>query len=108
MSLEFHNGDTVDAEDVKASLERWRTVGPKGPGLATVVLLTVAAITPILGAGGTGKSALSWPGTGVGAGGGAGLRHFRVAGQDRVAGGRGQGDARRRPSQGSRSLWSSL
>ena len=34
--VKFHNGDTVDAEDVKASLERWRTVGPKGPGLATV------------------------------------------------------------------------
>ncbi|MBK8085116.1 MAG: hypothetical protein IPK28_15565 [Devosia sp.] len=34
--VKFHNGDTVDAEDVKASLERWRAVGPKGPGLATV------------------------------------------------------------------------
>jgi serine/threonine protein kinase len=39
-----------------------------GPGLATVVLLTVAAITPILGAGRTGKSALSSPGTAIGLG----------------------------------------
>jgi peptide/nickel transport system substrate-binding protein len=34
--VKFHNGDTMDAEDVKASLERWRVVGPKGPGLAAL------------------------------------------------------------------------
>jgi len=29
----FHNGDTLDSADVKASLDRWREVGPKGSGL---------------------------------------------------------------------------
>ena len=29
----FHNGDELTAEDVVASLERWRRVGPKGPAL---------------------------------------------------------------------------
>ena len=29
----FHNGDELSAEDVVASLERWRRVGPKGPAL---------------------------------------------------------------------------
>ncbi|MCB9969505.1 MAG: hypothetical protein H6852_17960 [Geminicoccaceae bacterium] len=32
----FHNGDTLTSADVKASLERWRTVGPKGSGLNTL------------------------------------------------------------------------
>lgn len=32
----FHNGDTMDSGDVKASLERWRAVGPKGQGLASL------------------------------------------------------------------------
>ena len=34
--VKFHNGDTLDSSDVKASLERWRTVGPKGAGLASL------------------------------------------------------------------------
>jgi peptide/nickel transport system substrate-binding protein len=34
--VKFHNGDVMDAGDVKASIERWRTVGPKGPGLAAL------------------------------------------------------------------------
>ena len=29
----FHNGDELMADDVVASLERWRRVGPKGPAL---------------------------------------------------------------------------
>ena len=29
----FHNGDELMAEDVVASLQRWRRVGPKGPAL---------------------------------------------------------------------------
>ncbi len=32
----FHNGQTLTSEDVKASLERWRTVGPKGAGLSSM------------------------------------------------------------------------
>lgn len=32
----FHNGDTLDSGDVKASLERWKDVGPKGSGLASL------------------------------------------------------------------------
>lgn len=32
----FHNGETLTSDDVKASLERWRIVGPKGSGLATL------------------------------------------------------------------------
>ncbi len=32
--VKFHNGDTLDAGDVKASIERWRVTGPKGTGLA--------------------------------------------------------------------------
>ncbi len=31
--VKFHNGDELKAEDVVASLERWREVGPKGPAL---------------------------------------------------------------------------
>jgi peptide/nickel transport system substrate-binding protein len=47
--VKFHNGDTVDAEDVKASLERWRTVGPKGPGLETVTSIdTPDSLTVVL------------------------------------------------------------
>ncbi len=34
--VKFHNGDTLDSGDVKASLERWREVGPKGAGLASL------------------------------------------------------------------------
>jgi peptide/nickel transport system substrate-binding protein len=34
--VKFHNGDTMDSDDVKASLERWKTVGPKGSGLAAL------------------------------------------------------------------------
>lgn len=30
----FHNGKILDSDDVKASLERWRRIGPKGSGLA--------------------------------------------------------------------------
>ena len=39
-----------------------------GPGLATVVLLTLAALTPILGAGRREKSRESWSGTTIGLG----------------------------------------
>jgi len=35
----FHNGKTLDAQDVKASLERWRNVGPKGAGLSSMTAL---------------------------------------------------------------------
>jgi peptide/nickel transport system substrate-binding protein len=31
--VKFHNGLALEAADVKASLERWRKVGPKGSGL---------------------------------------------------------------------------
>ena len=34
--VKFHNGDTLDSGDVRASLERWRVVGPKGAGLGTL------------------------------------------------------------------------
>jgi len=34
--VKFHNGDVLTSADVMASLERWRTVGPKGNGLATL------------------------------------------------------------------------
>lgn len=34
--VKFHNGDVLDAEDVKASLERWKVVGPKGAGLSSL------------------------------------------------------------------------
>lgn len=34
--VKFHNGDTLDSGDVKASLERWRVAGPKGGGLASL------------------------------------------------------------------------
>jgi peptide/nickel transport system substrate-binding protein len=34
--VKFHNGDTMDSGDVKASLERWKVVGPKGSGLASL------------------------------------------------------------------------
>jgi len=32
----FHNGDLLDSEDVKASLDRWHRIGPKGSGLASL------------------------------------------------------------------------
>jgi len=32
----FHNGDILDSEDVKASLDRWHRIGPKGSGLASL------------------------------------------------------------------------
>jgi len=32
--VKFHNGDTLDSRDVKASLERWHAFGPRGSGLA--------------------------------------------------------------------------
>ena len=34
--VKFHNGDVIDSGDVKASLERWKAVGPKGAGLAAL------------------------------------------------------------------------
>jgi peptide/nickel transport system substrate-binding protein len=34
--VKFHNGSELTSSDVKASLERWRTVGPKGSGLGTL------------------------------------------------------------------------
>ncbi|WDR04648.1 ABC transporter substrate-binding protein [Devosia rhodophyticola] len=34
--VKFHNGEMLKSSDVKASLERWRTVGPKGSGLNTL------------------------------------------------------------------------
>lgn len=37
--VRFHNGDSLQAGDVKASLERWRRVGPKGSGLAGLVAI---------------------------------------------------------------------
>lgn len=37
--VRFHNGDTLDSGDVMASLERWRTVGPKGSGLESLTAI---------------------------------------------------------------------
>jgi peptide/nickel transport system substrate-binding protein len=34
--VKFHNGDTLDSGDVKASVERWKGVGPKGSGLSSL------------------------------------------------------------------------
>ena len=44
----FHNGDTVDAEDVKASLERWKVVAPKGPGLDTLTSIDTPDATTVV------------------------------------------------------------
>jgi len=37
--VKFHNGQTLEAADVVASLERWRKVGPKGSGLDSLASL---------------------------------------------------------------------
>lgn len=39
--VKFHNGGVLTSSDVKASLERWRTVGPKGSGLGTLTSIEV-------------------------------------------------------------------
>ena len=44
----FHNGDTMDAEDVKASLERWKAVGPKGSGLAALTSIDTPDATTVV------------------------------------------------------------
>lgn len=44
----FHNGDTLDSDDVKASLERWKTVGPKGPGLAALTSIDTPDATTVV------------------------------------------------------------
>jgi peptide/nickel transport system substrate-binding protein len=47
--VKFHNGDILDSGDVKASLERWRKVGPKGAGLASLASIgTPDALTVVL------------------------------------------------------------
>ena len=44
----FHNGDTLDAGDVKASLERWKAVGPKGVGLAALTSIDTPDATTVV------------------------------------------------------------
>ena len=47
--VKFHNGKTLEAADVQASLERWRKVGPKGSGLESLAAIeTPSADTVIL------------------------------------------------------------
>lgn len=47
--VKFHNGKVLEAADVKASLERWRKVGPKGSGLESLAAIeTPSADTVVM------------------------------------------------------------
>lgn len=46
--VKFHNGKTLEAADVKASLERWRKVGPKGSGLETLSAIEVPSADTVV------------------------------------------------------------
>lgn len=46
--VKFHNGQVLEAADVKASLERWRKVGPKGSGLDSLASIDVPSADTVV------------------------------------------------------------